>query len=164
MPDNDTHIIFLGMGSNLGDKQKNIERAYRQINKRMGKIISKSAFYVSEPEGFESKNKFVNSVCEVVTAMNAGEVLQETREIEKELGRTKKSQDGGYVDRIIDIDILMFDDQVIESNGLIIPHPRFHLRDFVLIPFAEISPHTVHPVFDKTVLQLKNELKNPKDA
>lgn len=158
MSANSNHIIFLGLGSNLGDKQKNIERAYKLIKKRIGKIVSKSAFYVSEPEGFESENEFVNSVCEVVTAMSPREILQETQEIEKETGRQNKSQDGEYSDRVIDIDILMYDDIIIEEPNFIVPHPRFHVRGFVLIPFAEVSPNTIHPVFDKSILQLKNEL------
>ena len=152
------HRIFLGLGSNLGDKQKNIERAYKLIKKRIGKIVSKSAFYISEPVGFESDNEFVNSVCEVVTLMSVYEILQETQEIEKEIGRVNKSQRGEYLDRIIDIDILMYDDIIIEEPSLIVPHPQFHIRSFVLIPFAEISPNTIHPVFDKSILQLKNEL------
>lgn len=152
------HIIFFGLGSNLGDKQKNIERAYKLIKKRIGKIVSKSAYYVSEPEGFESENEFVNSVCEVVTAMSPSEILQETQEIEKEIGRQNKSQNGEYSDRVIDIDILMYDDIIIEEPDFFIPHPRFHVRSFVLIPFVEVSPNTIHPVFDKSILQLKNEL------
>ena len=155
-----THRIFLGFGSNLGDKRNNIERAYRQIKKRIGNIVSKSAFYVSEPDGFESENQFINTVCEATTTLTAHEVLQETQNIEKKLGRTRKSRDGEYADRVIDIDILMFDNQIIEEPGLIIPHPRFHIRDFVLTPFVEISPNTIHPVFDKSILQLKNELAN----
>ena len=153
-----THHIFLGLGSNLGDKQKNIERAYRQIKKRIGKIVSKSAFYITEPEGFESENQFVNSVCEVATTLTAREVLQETQEIEKKIGRTTKSENQQYADRIIDIDILLFDNQIIEEPGFLIPHPRLHFRNFVLTPFAEISPNTIHPVFDKSILQLMSEL------
>ncbi|MDO5665292.1 MAG: 2-amino-4-hydroxy-6-hydroxymethyldihydropteridine diphosphokinase [Bacteroidia bacterium] len=152
--------IFLGLGSNLGDKQKNIERAYKQIKKRIGKIVSKSAFYVSEPEGFDSENEFVNSACEVLTTISPAEVLQETQKIEQTIGRTNKSQNNEYADRIIDIDILMYDNLIIEESNLIIPHPRFHFRNFVLIPFVEISPNTVHPVLDKSILQLKNELEN----
>ena len=160
MLDHDVHIVFFSLGSNLGDKQKNIERAYRQIKKRIGKIVSQSAFYITQPEGFESENEFVNSVCEVATTLSAREVLQETQEIEKKLGRTNKSHDRLYADRLIDIDILLFDNLIIEESDLIVPHPRFHLRDFVLTPFAEISPNTIHPVFDKSILQLKNELYN----
>lgn len=158
MNSNGNHIVFLGLGSNLGDKQKNIEQAYSLIEKRIGKIVSRSAFYITEPEGFESGNRFVNSVCEVDTKLSAHEVLQETQEIEKKLGRIKKSLNGVYSDRLIDIDILMFGNLIMEDPDLIIPHPRFHLRDFVLTPFAEISPNTIHPVFYISILQLQKEL------
>ncbi|MDO5523588.1 MAG: 2-amino-4-hydroxy-6-hydroxymethyldihydropteridine diphosphokinase [Bacteroidia bacterium] len=149
-----TYQVFLGLGSNLGDKQKNIERAYKEIEKRIGKIVSKSAFYVSPPDGFESENQFVNTVCRVVATLNPRQVLQQTQEIEKKLGRTKKSSDGKYADRVIDIDILMFDNLIIEEPGLLIPHPRFHRREFVLVPFAEISPDTIHPVLGKSIRRL----------
>lgn len=158
MSQNDTHTVFFSLGSNLGDKQKNIEQAYKEIKKRIGNIVSKSAFYITQPEGFESENEFINSVCEVTTTMTPREVLQETQNIEKRVGRTTKSQQGVYSDRLIDIDILMFDNQIIEEPDLIVPHPRFHIRNFVLEPFAEISPNTIHPLFDKSILQLKNEL------
>ena len=87
--------------------------------------------------------------------------LEETRQIEKELGRCGKSIDGRYADRIIDIDMLMYDSRIIEDQLLTVPHPRFHLRGFVLVPFAEISPDTVHPVQGKTILVLRNELREP---
>lgn len=164
MPDDNINVVFLGLGSNLGDRKKNIERACREIDKRVGRIISKSIFYVSDPEGFESENRFVNSVCELVTTLEASEVLRETQAIEKELGRTTKSSNGRYADRIIDIDILMVDNRIIEEPELIIPHPRFYLRNFVLTPFAEISPDTVHPVFAKTIQELKKGLENPGDV
>ena len=159
MSNNPCHQVFLAFGSNLGDKQKNIERAYTEIEKRMGNIVSKSAFCITKPQGFQSDNNFINSVCKVITSMDFHTVLQETQAIEKNLGRTRKSQNQEYADRVIDIDILLFDNLIMEEPDLIIPHPRFHLRNFVLTPFAEISPNTVHPVFDKSILQLKNELE-----
>lgn len=154
------HRIFFSLGSNLGDKQRNMERAYTEMEKRIGSIVSRSAFYVTEPEGFESGNEFLNSVCEVSSSKDVYAVMEQIREIEEKMGRTKKNPSAGYEDRIIDIDILLFDDRIIEEAGMIVPHPRFHLRDFVLTPFSEISPHTVHPVLNKSVLQLKNELDN----
>ncbi len=152
------YCIFLSLGSNLGNKQKNIERAYKEIEKRIGTIVSKSAFYCTQPVGFESENEFVNSVCEVNTSLNAHTVLKETQEIEKEIGRVTKSKNQHYEDRIIDIDLLLFADTIIEEINLIIPHPRLHLRDFVLTPLAEIAPDVIHPVFNKSILELKREL------
>lgn len=153
-----THTVFLALGSNLGDRQKNMEAAYQKIEERIGNIVSKSALYYTEPVGFESENKFVNAVCEVETNLNVHAVLKETQQIEKEIGRNSKSENQQYEDRILDIDILLFGNLIVEEPDLIVPHPRFHLRDFVLTPFAEIAPHTVHPVFDKSILQLKKEL------
>lgn len=161
MADKISHTVFLSLGSNLGDRIGAIGRAYEEIEKRIGKIISRSAFYLSEPEGFESENSFVNSVCKVVTDLLPYKLLEETRQIEKELGRCGKSIDGRYADRIIDIDMLMYDSRIIEDQLLTVPHPRFHLRGFVLVPFAEISPDTVHPVQGKTILVLRNELGEP---
>ncbi|MCW1734896.1 2-amino-4-hydroxy-6-hydroxymethyldihydropteridine diphosphokinase [Anaerorudis cellulosivorans] len=150
--------IFLGLGSNLGDKEKNIEEAYRRIEERIGKIVSKSAFYVTRPEGFLSENWFVNTVCEVVSDMPVDEVFAITQTIEKQLGRTKKSENGNYADRVIDIDMLMVDDSIIDTPELTVPHPRMHLRRFVLVPFAEIAPDVVHPVFKQSIRDLLEQL------
>jgi len=150
--------IFLGLGSNLGDKEKNIEEAYRRIEERIGKIVSKSAFYVTRPEGFLSENWFVNTVCEVVSDMPVDEVFAITQTIEKQLGRTKKSENGNYADRVIDIDMLMVDDCIIDTPELTVPHPRMHLRRFVLVPFAEIAPDVVHPVLKQSIHDLLEKL------
>lgn len=150
--------IFLGLGSNLGDKEKNIEEAYRRIEERIGKIVSKSAFYVTRPEGFLSENWFVNTVCEVVSDMPVDEVFAITQTIEKQLGRIKKSENGNYADRVIDIDMLMVDDNIIDTPELTVPHPRMHLRRFVLVPFAEIAPDVVHPVLKQSIRDLLEQL------
>lgn len=152
------HSLFLGLGSNLGDKQHNIELAYIEINKRIGKIISQSAFYVSKPDGFYSDNDFINAVCEVETALSPFQVLEEIISIEKYIGRTSKSINGDYSDRVIDVDILLYDNIIIETDYLVVPHPRFHLRSFVLIPLTELSPNIIHPILKKTINELKDEL------
>ncbi len=154
------HHLFLGLGSNLGDKQSNIKIAYNEIEKRIGRIVSQSAFYITKPNGFESDNDFQNTVCEVLTDIPVQQAFEEILLIEKIIGRASKSINGNYSDRLIDIDILLYDDLVINTELLTVPHPRFHLRNFVLLPFVEISPNTVHPLLKKTILQLSKELDN----
>ena len=150
--------LFLGFGSNLGSKKENILNAYSEIEKRIGKIISRSAFYITNPEGFESENYFLNSACEVECKIDIYSALAETQFIEKQIGRTSKSKNGIYSDRIIDIDILLADDLIIDTPELTIPHPLLHKRRFVLEPLAEIAPDYIHPIFHKTILQLLSEL------
>lgn len=152
------HSLFLGLGSNLGDKQHNIELAYAEINKRIGEIVSQSAYYVSKPDGFISENDFINSVCEVKTSLSPFQVLESIIEIERHVGRTSKSINGSYSDRVIDIDILLYDDVIINTEHLIVPHPRFHLRSFVLVPFASISPHTIHPVLHQSIYDINKNI------
>ena len=155
---NEIYSLFLAFGSNLGDKKNNIEAALEKTEKRIGRITSISAFYDSVPDGFESNNNFINSACEVVTSMNVFEVFSITQDIEKELGRSDKSFNQKYRDRVIDIDIIMAGNRVIDTANLIIPHPRFHERNFVLEPLCEIAPDAIHPVIGKTVKELRDLL------
>ena len=135
-----THTVYLGLGTNLGDKETNLRMAVEEIGKRVGEITSLSAFHASEPWGFESENSFLNAVCCVSTELTPIEVLNITQEIERELGRSKKSVNGIYSDRMIDIDILLYDDLHIQTPELTIPHPLMRERDFVIIPLREIAP------------------------
>ena len=135
-----THTVYLGLGTNLGDKETNLRMAVEDIGKRVGEITSLSAFHASEPWGFESENSFLNAVCCVSTELTPIEVLNITQEIERELGRSKKSVNGIYSDRMIDIDILLYDDLHIQTPELTIPHPLMRERDFVIIPLREIAP------------------------
>ena len=134
------HQVYLGLGTNLGDKEANLKAALEEIAKRVGEITSQSAFYAFEPWGFESDNSFLNAVCGVCTDLSPEETLRTTQEIERTLGRLKKSVNGVYSDRIIDIDILLFDDWQINTPELTIPHPLMWERDFVKIPLKEIAP------------------------
>ncbi len=150
--------VFLALGSNLGDKQKNIATAYEYIEKKIGKIVSLSSLYITEPDGFESENMFVNSVCEVQSELSVFEILTTTKRIEKQIGRTSKSENLQYSDRVIDIDILLADDLIINTPELTIPHPRMHKRDFVLVPLCEIAPEVVHPVLKKKISELLGDV------
>lgn len=142
-------IAYLGLGTNLGNKDENLNGAVEYIRERVGRIDSLSAFYVTEPWGFKSEYSFLNAVCSVATDISPIELLYITKEIEKEMGRNRKSVDKIYCDRIIDIDILLYDDLIMQSEELTIPHPIMTERDFVMIPLAEIAPELVHPVLKK---------------
>ena len=146
--------VYLGLGTNLGDKEANLKSAIAEISKRIGKIVSLSACYVTEPWGFDSSNTFLNAVCLVDTELSPQDTLGITQTIEKDLGRLKKSVGGNYSDRLIDIDILLYDNLVINTPSLIIPHPLMHCRKFVMEPLVEIAPNLVHPVLHCTMQKL----------
>ena len=140
------HTVFLSLGTNLGDKERNLNDAIAHIQRRIGTVVAKSAFVQTEPWGFESDNSFLNAAIKVETIQSPEQVLHQTQEIERMLGRVSKSVDGKYHDRKIDIDILLYYvDSVIKGDGLhistpelTIPHPLMNERDFVLIPLKEI--------------------------
>jgi 2-amino-4-hydroxy-6-hydroxymethyldihydropteridine diphosphokinase len=134
-----SHKVYLGLGSNLGDCRKNLERAIRLIGDKVGQVTRQSSFIETEPWGFESPNKFMNAVILCETTRSPREVLLLTQQIERDMGRMKKSVSGGYADRAIDIDILLYDDVTIDEPDLKIPHPLMHQRDFVMRPLNEIK-------------------------
>lgn len=137
--DNLKHKVYLGLGSNLGDCQENIERAIELINERVGEVIRRSSFIETEPWGFESENKFLNGVILCETTLTPRQVLRKTQKIERDLGRQKKtSKLRLYSDRPIDIDILLYDDLTVDEPDLKIPHPLMQERDFVMIPLSEM--------------------------
>lgn len=160
------HTVYLALGSNIGDKERNIHNAIKNIQERIGDVIAVSAFYTTKPVGFDSGNNFINAACKVYTKLNPLEVLEYTQIIEKELGRVTKSKPGVYSDRIIDIDILLYDDEVLEYPHLIIPHPHMHLRHFVLLPLNDIAQDVVHPVLNRTINELVEKLdhSDPSDS
>lgn len=126
------------MGTNLGDKRKNIAEAIKNIGELVGDVVRQSALYETEPWGFRSDNRFVNAAVCVDTQLSPRRLLEVTQRIEMEMGRTLKSDGGEYHDRIIDIDILLYGDLHIDEPDLKIPHPLMHERDFVMTPLNEI--------------------------
>lgn len=132
------HQVFIGLGSNLGDKVWNLQETIRLISERVGAVVRQSSFLETEPWGFESENTFVNAVVCCETEKTPREALVLTQQIEREMGRTRKSSSGGYSDRPIDIDILLYDNLTVDEPDLKIPHPLMHQRDFVMIPLEEI--------------------------
>lgn len=151
--------VYLGLGTNLGDKENNLNLAMDEIRKRVGEITSLSAFYATEPWGFDSQNSFLNAVCKAHTTLSPFEVLSTTQAIEKDLGRIRKSVGGQYSDRPIDIDILLYDNLIIDTPQLSIPHPLMHKRLFVMEPLTEIAPELVHPMLHRSMKEILKEMK-----
>ena len=141
------------LGSNLGDGQLLFQHVISIIDERLGKLEMQSALYQSPPWGFEHENNFINQVLIMNTEKDSEQVLQSCLQIEVDLGR-KKRKTQGYVARIIDIDVLFVNDEVIETETLVLPHPRLHLRKFTLLPLAELIPDFVHPTLNKTIQEL----------
>lgn len=137
------HKVYLGLGSNIGDKKANIERAIRLIEEQVGRVDRQSSLIVTEPWGFSSDNNFVNAAVRCLTTLSPRRLLAATQRIERAMGRDEKSVSGQYKDRIIDIDILLYDDAAINEPDLIIPHPLMYERDFVMRPLGEIVGDSV---------------------
>ena len=152
------HRIFLLIGSNQGDRNVLINSAKQQIEKKIGTICSVSSIYETEPWGFNENLFFLNQAIEVLTGLSPDNLMNEIIKIEEILGRIRVP--GSYQSRTIDIDILFYDELVIETEYLTIPHPRIQERRFVLTPMAEIAANFLHPVFKK---KLKELLVNCKD-
>lgn len=146
--------VYFGLGTNLGDKAQNLRMAVQKIEERIGKVISLSAFYATAPWGFSSDNGFLNAAVSVETLLAPEVILKETQSIERELGRMQKSIDGVYGDRLIDVDLLLYDDLVLTSETLTLPHPLMAKRRFVMEPLAEIAPDVVHPLLLKTMKEI----------
>ena len=148
---------YLGLGTNVGNKRGNLVTAAALLAERVGDVLALSDMYETEPWGFESDNTFLNAVIVMTTELSPMELLDATRLIEIEMGRIEKS-DGAYHDRIIDIDLLMVDEQILHTERLTLPHPLMHKRSFVMEPLAEVAPLVKHPVFGKTMRELLSEI------
>ena len=151
--------VYLGLGTNIGNKKENLTRAIEALSLALGHYTALSSFIDTAPWGFESDNTFLNCAVSFETVLLPEELLGTTERIERELGRTVKSTGGTYHDRVIDIDILLYGNETIDTPRLTIPHPLMHLRDFVLEPLAEIAPEVVHPTTGKSISRLADEVK-----
>ena len=146
--------VYLSIGSNKGNRSVLINKAIDEIEKKVGIIISRSSIYQSKSWGFDS-NDFYNLCLLIDTDIMPKSLLINLKKIEKSMGR--EDIDGSYSDRFIDIDILFYDNIIIDSEDLKIPHPKIEIRKFVLIPMLEIADDYVHPILNKTIRQLDNE-------
>lgn len=135
------HQLYLSLGTNLGNKKKNLLEAIKQIDKSVGTVLRQSSFISTEPVDFISSHKFLNAAILVETLLSPMECLRKTQRIEREMGRTRKSIGGIHSDRIIDIDLLTYDDITLDTPELTLPHPKMYKRDFVMIPLSEIMVH-----------------------
>ncbi len=147
--------VFLSIGSNLGNRKENCLKAIEEIKKISIKIKKISSLYETEPWGIKDQPSFINLAIEVETTISPKELLSAIKEIEKTLERKETYRWGP---RTIDIDILLYDNLIIDDNDLKIPHAHMHERDFVLKPLSEIAPDTIHPVLKKPILQIYNNL------
>ena len=154
-------IVYLSLGSNKENRIGYVQQATSLLGLSENiSIIRTSAFYETEPWGMSSDKWFVNAVVEIKTSLTPHELLIECQRIEKQLGR-ERSSEGVYDDRTIDIDILFYNREIINDSDLIIPHRYVHLRAFTLVPMLELAPDFVHPVLNKSISDLHEDLENP---
>ena len=156
------HRVFIGIGSNLGNRRAHYQRAL-QLTAALPKtrIVKCSSLYESEPLG-DVKNWYVNGVIEIETDLAPDQLLRRLQQIEQGMGRKKTPATKKWASRKIDLDILLFDNQVVESPKLKIPHPEMHKRRFVLLPLCELAPHLTHPRLGVTLTYLLVRLKDTK--
>ncbi|MEW6585311.1 MAG: 2-amino-4-hydroxy-6-hydroxymethyldihydropteridine diphosphokinase [Nitrospirota bacterium] len=146
---------YIGIGSNLGDRQKNCERAIELLLQQGISVNKRSSFYETEPWGMKDQPLFLNMAVEVETGCSPEELLAVVKGIESAMGRDETVRWGP---RVIDLDILLIDQMVVSSRDLEVPHPHMHVRAFVLEPLEEIAPHVIHPLLKKSVRELRDEL------
>ena len=151
------NTVFLQLGSNMGDRDAYLKNVNKLITEEIGAIQKKSKIYESVPWGVENQNNYLNQVLEIKSEFLAEEVLEKVLQIEDEIGRIRNEKWG---ERIIDIDILLFNDLIVEKEGICIPHIHLHNRKFVLIPLNEIAPSFTHPKYNKTIGELLSECKD----
>ncbi len=152
--------VYLGLGSNLGNKERIIKKAIDRIGERVGTVVAVSSFYQTAPWGYQSVHTFCNAAMAVDTELPPEEVLKTVQVIERELGsKDHRKSDGSYVDRLIDIDLLDYDGQILDTYALVLPHPYMHKRSFVMKPLVEIAPQWIHPMLGKTAVEILTGLK-----
>ena len=153
-------IVYLSLGSNMGNRESVLTLSIEEIGKRIGNVTKVSSKYETEPWGFISANKFINMAIEVDTELSPQEVSKRVHKIEDDLGRIRSDNVSGYEDRVIDIDILMIDNIISEEKDLTLPHPKMHLREFVIFPLCEIAADIIHPILGCSIEEIKTKMIN----
>ena len=154
-----TNRAYLSLGSNLGDRYEYLRQAVEMLSEKAGQVVKVSGNYETKPDGFVSDNDFVNIALCLETELDALALLDVCEQIEKTIGRERKSVNLNYSDRVIDIDILYFNNMQLATDRLTLPHPRMHKRLFVLAPLAEIAPKLKHPIVGLNTLQMIDTCK-----
>jgi len=151
--------LYLALGSNQGDRKALLDAARAACDASLGRVTGCSDYIETAPWGFSSPHPFLNAVLELETELSPIVVLELTQEIERQLGRQTKSSAAGYQDRPIDLDLLLYDDLVLETPRLTLPHPLMHLRNFVLEPLQQLAPTLCHPVLGLSIAELYSRLQ-----
>ena len=151
------NTVYIQLGSNIGERKSYIAKSMEQIEENIGEIITKSSIFETIPWGYENQDNFLNSVIKIKTPFDAFKVLQKSQTIEDNLGRERNEKWGK---RTIDIDILFYNNEIINTTKLNIPHPLIQKRKFVLVPLSEIAPNYIHPILKKNISTLLSECKN----
>ena len=151
------NTVYIQLGSNIGERKSYIAKSMEQIEENIGEIITASSIFETIPWGNKNQNNFLNSVIKIKTPFDAFKVLQKSQEIENNLGRVREEKWG---ERTIDIDILFYNNEIINTTKLNIPHPLIQKRKFVLVPLSEIAPNYIHPILKKNISTLLSECKD----
>lgn len=156
------HRVFIGIGSNLGNRRGYYQKALTHIAALpKTRLVKTSSLYESEPHG-DARNWYLNGVVEIETEFTPPQLLHHLQTIELELGRKRTPETKKWASRKIDLDLLLFDNQTVDSRTLKVPHPEMHTRRFVLLPLAELAPHLTHPRFGVTIVELLAAVKDEK--
>lgn len=156
---------YIGIGSNIGDRIGYVQQAHKLLNDTKGiAVVTSSSLYETEPYGYKNQSWFVNAVLEIETELEPLELLRECQRIEKQLGRVRHPEAPQWGPRTIDLDILFYNDLIVSSDELQIPHSRVHQRAYALVPLLELAPDLIHPVIKETLIEIHSNLPDPEEV